>query len=39
VRERKLDKDYGMVMDKLREATKAPIQEIRKMLIRILEIF
>jgi chromosome segregation ATPase len=39
VRERKLDKDYGLAMDKLREATKAPIQEIRRMLIRILENF
>jgi len=39
VKERKLDKNYGMVMDKLREATKAPIQEVRKMLMKILDNF
>lgn len=39
LKERKIDKNYGTVMDKLREATKAPIQEIRRMLIRILDDF
>lgn len=38
-KERKLDKNYGAVIDKVREATKAPIQEIRKMLIKLLEQF
>jgi chromosome segregation ATPase len=38
-RERKLDKSYGSIVDKVREATKAPIQEIRKLLIKLLEQF
>lgn len=36
-KERRVDKSYGAVMEKVREATKAPIQEIRKMLMRVLE--
>jgi chromosome segregation ATPase len=38
-KERKVDKNYCTVIDKIREATKAPIQEIRKMLIKVLEQF
>lgn len=38
-KERRLDKNYAAVIDKVREATKAPIQEIRKMLMRVLEQF
>ena len=38
-KERKVDKSYGAVVDKIREVTKAPIQEIRKMLIKVLDQF
>ena len=33
----KIDKTYGSVIDKVREATKAPIQEIRKLLLKLLD--
>jgi chromosome segregation ATPase len=36
-RERKLDKNYNSLIDKLRDATKIPIQEIRKSLMKLLE--
>lgn len=38
-KERRLDKNYAMLTDKLREITKAPIQEIRKSLLKLLEQF
>ena len=33
----KIDKAYAAVIDKVREATKAPIQEIRKLLLKLLD--
>jgi Tfp pilus assembly protein PilX len=36
-RESKLDKSYATMTDRLRDITKSPIQEIRKMLLKLLE--
>ena len=36
-KEKKIDKSYSSLVDKLRDITKVPIQDIRRSLIKLLE--